>query len=40
VIDGNYRIVYRATADEVQILAVVLGARLFPIEDAPPSGSR
>ena len=30
LIEGTYRIVYRLTADEVQILAVVHGAREFP----------
>jgi toxin ParE1/3/4 len=30
VVEGTYRIVYRVTADEVQILAVVHGAREFP----------
>jgi addiction module RelE/StbE family toxin len=30
LIEGTYRIVYRVTADEVQILAVVHGAREFP----------
>ena len=30
LIQGAYRIVYRLTADEVQILAVVHGARQFP----------
>ena len=29
LIEGTYRIVYRVTADEVQILAVVHGAREF-----------
>jgi plasmid stabilization system protein ParE len=30
VIDGSYRIVYRVTPDEVQVVAVVHTARQFP----------
>jgi toxin ParE1/3/4 len=30
VIEGLYRVIYRVSADEVQILAVVHGARLLP----------
>lgn len=40
VIEGSYRIVYRVTADEVQIVAVVHGARQFPPDEQPASGSR
>ena len=37
VIVGRYRVVYRLAGDEVQIAAVVHGARRFPSEefDAP-----
>lgn len=37
VIAGSYRIVYRVTADEVQVLAVVHGARQFPPDGFPQS---
>lgn len=40
VIEGSYRIVYRVTADEVQVVAVAHGARQFPPEGFPPPGSR
>lgn len=33
VIDGSYRIVYRVTADTVEVLAIVHGARHFPASD-------
>ena len=33
VIEGAYRIVYRVTADEVQVLTVVHGARRFPTDE-------
>ena len=36
VIEGAYRIVYRVTPDAVQILAVVHGARRFPVTEAGP----
>ena len=37
VIEGAYRIVYRVTPDAVQILAVVHGARRFPLTEGGPS---
>jgi plasmid stabilization system protein ParE len=37
VIEGSYRIVYRVTPDAVQILAVVHGARRFPLTDSHTS---
>ena len=33
LIEGTYRIVYRVTAEEVQILTVVHGARQFPADE-------
>jgi toxin ParE1/3/4 len=35
VIDGGYRIVYRVTPDEVQVVAVVHTARRFPVLPTP-----
>ena len=40
VVEGSYRIVYRVTAVEVQIVTVVHGTRQFPPEEHSPSGSR
>lgn len=37
VIEGSYRIVYRVTPDAVQILAVVHGARRFPLTESDTS---
>ena len=33
VLEGSYRLVYRVTADEAQVVAVVHGARQFPAGD-------
>ena len=30
VIEGSYRVIYEASADEVRVLAVIHGARLLP----------
>lgn len=30
VIEGSYRVIYRVTANEIQVLAVIHGARLLP----------
>lgn len=32
VIEGSYRVIYRVATDEIQILAVIHGARLLPSE--------
>lgn len=37
VLEGSYRIVYRVTPDSVQILAVVYGARRFPLAESDTS---
>lgn len=37
VLEGSYRIVYRVTPDSVQILAVVHGARRFPLSESDTS---
>jgi plasmid stabilization system protein ParE len=34
VIEGQYRIIYRATADRVEVLAVIHGARQLPPDSA------
>lgn len=36
VIEGSYRIVYRVSAAETQIVAVVHAARRFPADEFPP----
>ena len=38
LVEGTYRIVYRVTTEEVQILAVVHGARRFPADDLARGG--
>ena len=37
LIEGTYRIVYRLTPDAVQVLAVVHGARRFPLSQSDTS---
>ena len=37
LIEGAYRVVYRVTPDEVQVLTVVHGARRFPSPGHDPS---